>query len=143
MSHSMTFFVVGMALTAESRHSVQYERERRADAPADPSTDIAVGKVSEPDRFHAHSRRGFEPVPTFFGLAALGARPWFPLVHTISIAMLCVFCAAAVVCTYGLVIKFLDRGEVDNFAAWSQVGMLFCSSEAIKLCRVWCSASKG
>jgi hypothetical protein len=61
--------------------------------------------------------------PTFFGLAARGARPWFPLVHIISITMLCFFCAAAVICTYGLVIKFLDREKFDNFAAWSQVGM--------------------
>jgi hypothetical protein len=37
--------------------------------------------------------------------------------------LLCVFCAAAVVCTYGLVIRLFDREKFDNFAAWSQVAM--------------------
>src|SRR5438132_1415075 len=59
----------------------------------------------------------------FFWLWASGAQIWFPVVHLFSITLLCVFCAALVVCTYGLVIRFLDREKFDNFAAWSQVGM--------------------
>src|SRR6185436_18111816 len=61
--------------------------------------------------------------PTFFGLAISGARPWFPVAHLLSMMVLCVFCAAAVVCVYGIVIKFRDREKFDNFAAWSQVAM--------------------
>src|SRR6185295_8371922 len=61
--------------------------------------------------------------PTFFGLYIRGAAPWFPVIHLLSMTGLCVFCASAVVCVYGLVIKFLDREKFDNFAAWSQVAM--------------------
>src|SRR5262249_55858250 len=61
--------------------------------------------------------------PACFGMAIAGARVWFPAIHLLSMTVLCVFCAASVICTYGLVIRFLDREKFDNFAAWSQVAM--------------------
>ena len=124
MLHSMTFFVVGMAVTAESGDILfnTNESDVLVHRPIHPRT-LLLAKSLNLIAFTLVLAGALNLFPTFFGLAARGARPWFPLVHVISITMLCVFCAATVVCTYGLVIKFLDREKFDNFAAWSQVGM--------------------
>lgn len=122
--HSMTFFVVGMAVTAESGDILfnTNESDVLVHRPIHPRT-LLLAKSVNLIAFTLVLAGALNLFPTFFGLAARGARMWFPLVHVISMTMLCVFCAAAVVCTYGLVIKFLDREKFDNFAAWSQVGM--------------------
>lgn len=124
MLHSMTFLVVGLAVTAESGDILfnMNESDVLLHRPIHPRT-LLLAKSLNLIAFTLILAGALNLFPTFFGLAARGARPWFPLVHVISITMLCVFCAAAVVCTYGLVIKFLDREKFDNFAAWSQVGM--------------------
>jgi ABC-2 type transport system permease protein len=124
MLHSMTFFVVGMAVTAESGDILfnTNESDVLLHRPIHPRT-LLLAKSLNLIAFTLVLAGALNLFPTFFGLAARGARLWFPLVHVISIAMLCVFCAAAVVCTYGLIIKYLDREKFDNFAAWSQVGM--------------------
>jgi len=126
MLHSMTFFVVGLALTAESGDILfnTSESDVLMHRPIHPRT-LLLAKSLNLIAFMLILAGALNLFPTFFGLAARGARPWFPLVHVISITLLCVFCAAAVICTYGLVIKFLDREKFDNFAAWSQVGMSF------------------
>jgi ABC-2 type transport system permease protein len=122
--HSMTFFVVGMAITAESGDILfnMNESDVLVHRPIHPRTLLLVKSLNL-IAFALILAAALNLFPTFFGLAARGARMWFPIVHVISITLLCVFCAAAVVCTYGLVIKFLDREKFDNFAAWSQVGM--------------------
>jgi ABC-2 type transport system permease protein len=122
--HSMTFFVVGMALTAESGDILfnTNESDVLVHRPIHPRT-LLLAKSLNLISFTLILAGALNLFPTFFGLAARGARMWFPLVHLISVMLLCVFCAAAVVCTYGVVIKFLDREKFDNFAAWSQVGM--------------------
>src|SRR5260221_2691527 len=122
--HSMTFFVVGMALTAESGDILfnTNESDVLVHRPIHPRT-LLLAKSLNLIAFTLILAGALNLFPTFFGLAARGARLWFPLVHVVSVMLLCVFCAAAVVCTYGVVIKFLDREKFDNFAAWSQVGM--------------------
>jgi ABC-2 type transport system permease protein len=124
MLHSMTFFVVGLAITAESGDILfnVNESDVLVHRPIHPRT-LLLAKSLNLIAFALLLAAALNLFPTFFGLAARGARMWFPLVHVISITLLCVLCASAVVCTYGLVIKFLDREKFDNFAAWSQVGM--------------------
>jgi hypothetical protein len=122
--HSMTFFVVGMAITAESGDILfnVNESDVLTHRPIHPRT-LLLAKSLNLIAFTLILAGALNLFPTFFGIAARGAKFWFPLVHLVSTVMLCVFCAAAVVCTYGLVIKFLDREKFDNFAAWSQVAM--------------------
>src|SRR5712692_1672199 len=122
--HSMTFFVVGMAVTSESGDILfnANESDVLVHRPIHPRT-LLLAKSISLIGFTLVLAGALNLFPTFFGLAARGARFWFPIVHLLSMVLLCVFCAAAVVCTYGLVIRFLDREKFDNFAAWSQVGM--------------------
>lgn len=122
--HSMTFLVVGMALTAESGDILfnVNESDVLVHRPIHPRT-LLLAKSLNLIAFALVLALALNLFPMFFGLAAKGAQLWFPVVHLISVVLLCVFCAALVVCTYGLVIKFLDREKFDNFAAWSQVGM--------------------
>jgi hypothetical protein len=122
--HSITFFVVGMAVTSESGDILfnTNESDVLVHRPIHPRT-LLLAKSINLIAFTLILAGALNLFPIFFGLAASGARVWFPIVHLFSMILLCVFCAAAVVCTYGLVIKFLDREKFDNFAAWSQVGM--------------------
>lgn len=122
--HSMTFFVVGMAVTSESGDILfnTNESDVLVHRPIHPRT-LLLAKSINLILFTLILAGALNLFPMFCGVAAIGARVWFPIVHLFSMSLLCVFCAAAVVCTYGLVIKFLDREKFDNFAAWSQVAM--------------------
>ncbi len=122
--HSMTFFVVGMAVTAESGDILfnANESDVLMHRPIHPRT-LLLAKTINLVAFTLVLATALNLFPTFFALAIRGTRIWFPLVHLISMTGLCIFCSAAVVCTYGLVIKYLDREKFDNFAAWSQIAM--------------------
>jgi hypothetical protein len=122
--HSMTFFVVGMAVTSESGDILfnTNESDVLVHRPIHPRT-LLLAKTLNLIAFTLILATALNLFPTFFGLAVAGARPWFPVIHLLSMVVLCVFCAAAVVCVYGIIIKFLDREKFDNFAAWSQVAM--------------------
>ncbi len=122
--HSMTSFVVGMALTSESGDILfnTNESDVLVHRPIHPRT-LLLAKTINLIAFALILAGALNLFPIFFGLAASGAQVWFPVVHLISMVLLCVFCAAAVICTYGLIIRFLDREKFDNFAAWSQVAM--------------------
>ena len=122
--HSMTFFVVGMAVTSESGDILfnTNESDVLVHRPVHPRT-LLLAKSINLIAFTLILAGALNVFPMFFGLAASGARAWFPVVHLISMFLLCVFCAAAVICTYGLIIRYLDREKFDNFAAWSQVIM--------------------
>src|SRR5436190_17521431 len=122
--HAMTFFVVGMAVTSESGDILfnANESDVLVHRPIHPRT-LLLAKTINLVVFTLVLATALNLFPTFFGLAISGARPWFPVVHFLSMIVLCVFCASAVVCVYGIVIKFLDREKFDNFAAWSQVAM--------------------
>ena len=122
--HSMTFFVVGMAVTSESGDILfnTNESDVLVHRPVHPRT-LLLAKSINLIAFTLILAGALNVFPMFFGLAASGAQAWFPVVHLISMILLCVFCAAAVICTYGLIIRYLDREKFDNFAAWSQVIM--------------------
>lgn len=122
--HGMTFFVVGMAVTSESGDILfnTNESDVLVHRPIHPRT-LLLAKTINLIVFTLILAMALNLFPTFFGLAIGGARPWFPVIHLLSMIVLCVFCAAAVVCVYGIIIKFLDREKFDNFAAWSQVAM--------------------
>lgn len=124
--HSMTFLVVGMAITSESGDILfsANESDVLLHRPIHSRTLLLAKGLNLVGLalFLAGSLNFF---PTFFGLAALGAHWWFPLTHLASITLLSVFCCAAVVCTYGLIVRFFDREKFDNFAAWTQVAMSF------------------
>ena len=124
--HSMTFLVVGMAITSESGDILfsANESDVLLHRPIHSRTLLlAKGLNLIGLAFFLAGSLNFFPI--FFGLAASGAHWWFPLTHIVSIALLSVFCCAAVVCTYGLIVRFLDREKFDNFAAWTQVAMSF------------------
>src|SRR5262245_12643597 len=122
--HSMTFFVVGMAVTSESGDILfnTNESDVLVHRPVHPLT-LLLAKSINLIAFTLILAGALNVFPMFFGLAASGAQAWFPVVHLISMILLCVFCAAAVICTYGLIIRYLDREKFDNFAACSQVIM--------------------
>ncbi|HYW71079.1 MAG TPA: hypothetical protein VE961_08600 [Pyrinomonadaceae bacterium] len=122
--HSMTFFVVGMAVTSESGNILfnANESDVLVHRPINPRT-LLLAKTINLIGFTAVLAGALNLFPALFGLAVSGARIWFPAVHLLSMLVLCVFCSAAVVCAYGIVIKFLDREKFDNFAAWSQVAL--------------------
>ena len=122
--HAMTFFVVGMAVTSESGDILfnANESDVLVHRPIHPRT-LLLAKTINLVAFTLVLATALNLFPTCFGIAIAGTRLWFPVVHLWSMILLCVFCAAAVVCVYGLVIRFLDREKFDNFAAWSQVGM--------------------
>lgn len=122
--HAMTFFVVGMAVTSESGDILfnANESDVLVHRPITPRT-LLLAKTINLVAFTLVLATALNLFPSLLGIAVTGARVWFPAIHLLSMTLLCIFCASAVVCVYGLVIKFLDREKFDNFAAWSQVGM--------------------
>ncbi len=62
-------------------------------------------------------------LPMFFGLAARGARPWFPLVHALAALLLALFCTGAVVLLYGLLMRFVPRRHFVRAATLGQIAL--------------------
>jgi len=124
--HSMTFFIVGMAATSESGDILfsPSESDVLLHRPIHPRT-LLLAKWVNLIGLSAFLAAALNFFPTFFGLAAQGARWWFPFAHVASILLLSVFCSVTVVCTYGLIVRYFDREKFDNFAAWTQVAMSF------------------
>jgi len=122
--HSMTLLVVGMASTAESGDILfnASETEVLVHRPIHPRTLLLAKSLNllALNLFLAGCLNFF---PTFFGLATRGAGWWFPFAHVASVALMSVFCCAAVVYLYGLVARFFNREKFDNFAVWTQVAM--------------------
>jgi hypothetical protein len=65
----------------------------------------------------------FNLAPTFMGLAASGARPWFPLVHLLSTVLLALFAAAAQVFLYALLARLVERERLERVAALTQIAL--------------------
>ena len=63
--------------------------------------------------------------PMFFGLAARGARPWFPLAHWLASALLALFCAGALVLLYGLLMRVVPRQRFERIATVAQIALTF------------------
>jgi ABC-2 type transport system permease protein len=63
--------------------------------------------------------------PAFFGLAARGAKPWFPLVHWLASVLLAVLCAGAVVLLYGVLMRTVPRRSFERAAIFGQIVLTF------------------
>jgi hypothetical protein len=62
-------------------------------------------------------------IPMFTGLLTRGARPWFPLAHLVTLLVMVLFSAGAVVFIYALLARFVSRRAFDTIASWSQVAI--------------------
>src|SRR5436190_855692 len=91
--HSMTFFVVGMAVTSESGDILfnANESDVLVHRPIHPRT-LLLAKSINLIAFTLILAGALNLFPTFFGLAARGAMSWFPIVHVVSMILLCVRC---------------------------------------------------
>src|SRR5258708_9147791 len=120
--HSMTFFVVGMAVTSESGDILfnANESDVLVHRPIHPRT-LLLAKSINLIAFTLILAAALNLFPAFFGLSARGAFPWFPIVLLSSMFFPCVFFAAAGVCTYGLAITFLKRAKSAKFTHWPPV----------------------
>jgi hypothetical protein len=123
--HAITFFAVGMAAIIEANEVLFDRREEEIlfPLPVHPRT-LLLAKSATLVGFVALLALSLNLGPTFLGLAAADARPWFPIVHLASVALLTTFACALVVCVYGLVIRFFGRERFESFAVWAQVGMI-------------------
>jgi hypothetical protein len=124
--HWMTFFAVGAAAVVESNDVLfdPNEEEILLPHPVHPSTLLAAKGIALVG-FTSMLAGALNLVPTVVGWMAQGAHPWFSLVHIASTALLVVFTCAAVVCTYGLVLRMFGRERFENFAVYAQVAMIF------------------
>jgi len=121
----MTFLAVGTAAVVESNDVLfdPLEEEILLPRPVHPSTVLAAKGLALIG-FTSMLAGALNLLPTAIGWMARGARPWFPLVHIASIALLVVFTCAAVVCTYGIVLRVFGRERFDNIAVYAQIGMM-------------------
>jgi hypothetical protein len=62
-------------------------------------------------------------LPTFFGLAAEGARWTFPFAHLACVLLLSLFASGAVVFVYAAMTRLMGRERFDSLAAWMQLGV--------------------
>ena len=123
--HAMTFFAVGMAAVIEANEVLFDRREEDvfAPLPIHPRT-LLLAKSITLIAFVSLLALAMNLVPTFAGLAATDARPWFPLVHLASVLLITTFACGAVVCIYGIVLRLFGRERFENLAVWAQVGMV-------------------
>ena len=123
--HAITFFSVGMAAIIEANEVLFDRREEEIlfPLPVHPRT-LLIAKSATLVGFVALLAFSLNLGPTFLGLAAADAKPWFPLVHLASVSLMTVFACALVVCVYGLVIRLFGRERFESFAVWAQVGMI-------------------
>ena len=61
--------------------------------------------------------------PLVFGLWIAGVHPWFPLVHLLTVLLLSLFCAAAVVFAYALLTRLVGRERFEGIASWLQLAV--------------------
>jgi len=124
--HCVTFFTVGMAAVIESNDVLfdPKEDELLLHRPIGASTLLAAKAIALVG-FTSMLAGALNLFPTFFLLAAKDAQPWIPLVHLASTLLLVVFVCAAVVCSYGLIIRLFGRERFESLAVYAQVGMTF------------------
>ena len=132
--HTLTLFTVGMSAVIESNDVLfdQQEDEILMHRPIPPATLLAA-KAGALVGFTSLLAGALNAVPTFTLLLARDARPWIPLVHVVSTALLVIFACAAVVCSYGLILRFFGREKFESLAVVAQVGMtlLFVASAQV------------
>ncbi len=108
--HSVTFFTVGMAAVIESN-----------DVLFDPKEDEILPLALVGFALMLAGSLNFFPALAL--LAARDAQIWIPLVHVLSMTLLVVFVCAAVVCSYGLILRLFGRERFESLALFAQVGM--------------------
>jgi hypothetical protein len=125
MFDCFTFFIVGMAALVESNDVLfdPNEEEVLLHRPILPGTLLAA-KACALIGFTWMLAAALNFFPTFVGLASHGARFWLPIVHVGSTALLVVFTCAAIVCAYGVVLRWFGRERLDNIAVYAQLVML-------------------
>lgn len=122
--HAVTFFTVGMAAVIESNDVLfdPKEDEILLHRPIPPGTLLAAKGIALVG-FTLMLAGSLNLFPTFGLLFARDAQPWIPLVHLFSVVLLDVFVCAAVVCSYGLILKLFGRERFESLAVFAQVGM--------------------
>jgi ABC-2 type transport system permease protein len=122
--HGITFFTVGMSAIIESNDVLfdPQEDEILLHRPISPATLIAAKGLALVG-FTMLLAGALNLFPTFFLLAAQGAHPWIPIVHLVSTALLVVCVCAAVVCSYGLILRLFGREKFENLAVIAQIAM--------------------
>jgi hypothetical protein len=123
--HSITFVVVSMAALIEANEILFDRRQEEIlfPLPIHPST-LLLAKALTLIAFALIPGLALNFVSTILGLAAADARPWFPLVHLVSVVLLTTFACATVVCVYGIVLRLFGRERFENLAVFAQVGMV-------------------
>lgn len=121
---TLTLFTVGMSAVIESNDVLfdAQEDEILMHRPISPPTLLAA-KACALVGFTSMLAGALNLVPTFTLLMARDSRPWLPLVHILSIALLVIFACSAVVCSYGLILRFFGREKFESLAVVAQVGM--------------------
>ena len=121
---SATFMMAGMTLVAESSTLLFDPRDNDVlgHRPIHPRTLLMARSVALV-ALALLLGLALNLVPMFTGLAANGARPWFPAVHLLTLLLMTVFTAGAVVFVYGLLARFVSRRTFDTIASWTQVAI--------------------
>ena len=123
--HAMTFFAVGMSAIIEANEILFDRREEEILFPLPVSAGtLLLAKSATLVGFSGLIGLALNLGPTFLGLAAVDARPWFPLVHLASVLLLTVLACAGVVCVYGAVLRLFGRERFESLAVFAQVGMV-------------------
>ena len=119
-----TFFMVGLTLVSEAGDVLfnRAETDVLGHRPI-PARTLLIAKSLSLVAFALMLALALNFFPSLFGLAATGARGWFPLAHVLSTVLLTATCAALVVFVHGLLGRFVSREKIDNWAAWAQVSM--------------------
>ncbi len=122
--HTLTLFTVGMSAVIESNDVLfdQQEDEILLHRPIPPATLLAA-KAGALVGFTSMLAAALNAAPTVTLLMARDAQPWLPLVHLVSTALLVIFACSAVVCSYGLILRFFGREKFESLAVVAQVGM--------------------
>jgi hypothetical protein len=122
--HSITFFTVGMAAVIESNDVLfdPKEDEILLHRPI-PAGTLLAAKALALVGFTLMLAGSLNFFPTIALLFARDAQVWIPLVHILSMTLLVVFVCAAVVCSYGLILRLFGRERFESLALFAQVGM--------------------
>jgi len=121
---SATFMMTGMTLVAESSTLLfdPHDQDILGHRPIHPRTLLAaraLGLIT----LSLVLGLSLNLVPMVTGLWTRGARPWFPLAHLVTLAVMAVFTAGVVVFAYALLARLVSRRTFDTIASWTQMAI--------------------
>jgi hypothetical protein len=121
---SATFMMTGMTLVAESSTLLFDPRDHDilGHRPIHPRTLLAARSLSLV-ALSLVLGLALNLVPMFTGLFTRDARPWFPLVHLVTLVIMSVFTAGTVVFAYAALARLVSRRTFDTIASWTQVAI--------------------